>query len=132
MNVRTISLVILIGISCILPGFSVNPFMTLTLQTTEVTAVPVNHGSLFLEDTCIAPCWFSLVPGVSTSSDVEMFLQRHRNLFYGYSAQDIPTNQFDPYTHLLINGTYDIYFEHFVRDDVGSQINSVIKIEEKV
>jgi hypothetical protein len=46
-----------------------------TMETPSPTSTP-EPASLFTEDICAPPCWFGLIPGTSSESDVETFIEK--------------------------------------------------------
>lgn len=48
----------------------------------EMPPTPTNPYSVFEDDTCIAPCWFGLIPGESTTNDVEKMIEQNEDVFW--------------------------------------------------
>lgn len=65
------------------------------VQSQEETPTPVHlekqHESLFPDDTCISPCWFSLIPGESHAEDVVDFfaIYEQANFVAAYENEEL-------------------------------------------
>lgn len=72
-------LVLISGLTC-LSLFAREPLQ----QTPTFSPTPPSTSvhSLFKDDTCAPPCWFGLIPGVSTASDILAMFEANRDLFY--------------------------------------------------
>jgi hypothetical protein len=93
----------------------------------RVTAEPPK--SLFVGDTCTAPCWFGLTPGISTSAEVELLLGNETLPFYGEATSgDFSSNIFDESIGILFTGQYDLFFYKYERKDIH-QLNTRIAVE---
>lgn len=95
------------------------------------TPTPELNRSLFEDDFCVAPCWFGLVAGESTSLDVRTFLRANQDLFRGGAPRDMFNNRFDPETDILVDGQYAFFFNDYERED-SIQRNGSIVIEDSV
>lgn len=62
------------------------PSRTLAAQVSEEPP-----HSIFTNDTCSAPCWFGLTPGISTQADVEAFVTNDQRIFRWLTTKDNAT-----------------------------------------
>jgi hypothetical protein len=72
--------------------------------------------SLFADDTCAPPCWFSLTPGESTPEDISIFIQNSASIF-----RRIAPNRgsvFDEETGYMLTGTYVTSWLFYEREDM--------------
>jgi len=95
----------------------------------DLTPTPTVMRSLFKDDICTPPCWFGLVPGKSTSVEVEETLTNFDELLSW--DKDYLNNSFDPKTGYVKNGQYNFYWNTYKRDDI-LEYNSVIGIQNNV
>ena len=130
----SVALFVLLGLA--LPA-TVNSQVSPTL-----TPTPMPYPLLFVQNDCVPPCWFGLIPGTSRVEDVEMVLTARPELF-----RDLGTSgDLDPNTNLPINGTYQFYLgpwpraerpfysEINIRDNrvysIGIAVNTSITLEQ--
>jgi len=86
-------LLLLLGLFCLV--------FTVRIQAqTEVTPTVQPIQSIFDYDTCAPPCWMGLIPGESTSADVEQMFEENRDLIDPESIEGGATR--------LRNGEYAI------------------------
>jgi len=64
--------------------------------------------SLFIDDTCSAPCWFGIIPGESTSQDSKMVLKENSDLFFVFPSDETNVYSADG---LLIDGYVQLYWK---------------------
>jgi hypothetical protein len=90
--------------------------------------------SLFTYDTCSAPCWFGLIPGESTSADVEALFSSEleanpESLFTSLLLAPDPRGEWDIQTGYVIDGRYLFYWRPLEHD---TPLQSQIIIRENV
>jgi hypothetical protein len=88
------------------------------------------QGSVFDGGNCNAPCWYQLLPGTSTSADIDRLLQNRPDLIYG-GLSDRSPSIFDPSTGLILEGQYEVYLRPFTRTNV-EPLKSILVIEQGV
>jgi len=104
-----------------LPEAPVQPLSETNAQT-DVTPTMSPIQSIFDYDICAPPCWMGLIPGESTSDDVERMFAQYPDLFdyrttYGGAYRSVLGEpEIDPETGLIIRGGFSF--------DVGTRVQS--------
>ena len=78
-------------------------------QNTPTPPPPFN--SVFADDTCHAPCWFGLIPGESTASDVEEMIENTQDIFRVGRGHD--NDELDFTDIPVIDGAYRLEWRDF-------------------
>jgi len=74
------------------------------------TVPPRSIRSLFVDDICVPPCWFGLIPGESTAGDV---IALSRSLDSMSPPQIFPGGTIDAATGYLVEGQYTFHWGDF-------------------
>ncbi len=85
--------------------FSTAPATSQSPTPPQITATPAPVRSLFLEDGCVPPCWFGLMPGISTGVDVQAFAQSVDESVFELVIID-SNSLLEPETGIVVAGRY--------------------------
>lgn len=96
------------------------------------TEAPYPRTSIFVADVCTPPCWFGLIPGQSTSNDVEIMFNRYWESMDPVVRGRPNRATYDPNTGLIISGPYVFSWRQYTRVDYPRQFGSSIKMRNGV
>jgi hypothetical protein len=114
----------LIGLLIVLFFFVLTSLKQLPLYNISLLSTPISTQidipSLFDNDTCYAPCWFGITPGVTTASELETMILYIDQILYFEASR---TSQLNPQDGVVIDGGYDFIWGE------GDGITSYIRID---
>jgi len=98
---RRITIILLLGVIGLIAPY------TLTQETTPEPTEQTPH-SIFSNDTCAPPCWFGLIPGVSTAADALVVLENEEYFIKPDEHRaEFSDGEIDSETGCLVDGQYN-------------------------
>jgi hypothetical protein len=87
-----------------------------------VAPTPQPIRSIFDYDTCAPPCWMGLIPGISTSAEVEEVLNNLESPFNGWTS-NYYNNVIDAESGVIVDGAYYFFPERYSQSATDSLIS---------